>query len=124
MSTFVGINFPFKTGSVSFPQEASDNDLIKQSLVQLILVGKGERVMRPDVGSNAYQYVFENNDDVLGELIRSEITGVIGKFEPRVALQNVEAIVDSKKNTVTIKILYIVRLNAQSDSLTLTIPKV
>lgn len=121
MSTFIGISFPFRKGSTSFPQTATDVDLIKQSLVQLILVAKGERVMRPDVGSLAYRYVFEDNNDVLAELFRSEVTGVISKYEPRVALQNVE--VTTNDTTITIKILYIIRTNGQQDSLTLTIPK-
>lgn len=121
MALFLGIAFPFKQGKTSFPEAASDNDLIKQSLVQLILTGRGERLMRPDVGSGAYSFIFESNDLILQQAIQTEVSTVIRKYEPRVILQGVEVVRGDQSNpdtsplvTVTIKYIVITTQEAQT----------
>lgn len=113
MAQFVGFAFPFKKGATAFPEVATDDDLIKQALVQLVLTGAGERVMRPDYGSSAYSYIFEPNEDILQQRIETELSALILRYEPRVAVTSIEVVrgnpaLDSEASTVTITINYIV----------------
>jgi phage baseplate assembly protein W len=116
MSFFRGFDFPFQKGPLAFPQPAIDDALIKASLVQLILTGKNERVMRPAVGSSAYSYIFEANDSSLDFLIQNDIAQVISTFEPRVSLISVAVsnsdVTDpsgtASTSTVTVTINYVV----------------
>jgi len=125
MALYVGFAFPFQKGPTGFPAQATDNDLIQQSLIQLVLTGRGERIMRPDVGSNAYGFVFENNEAPLQVLIQQEVRNVITKYEPRVILQAVSVVInDATGDTpslITITINYIVVITQQTDQVNITI---
>jgi phage baseplate assembly protein W len=126
MAIYVGYSFPFRKGPTSFPASATDNDLIKQSLIQLISTGRGERVMRPTVGSGAYAFVFESNDVPITTLIQTEVMTVISKWEPRVLLQSVDVQRGNPSDnvngpaTVTITINYIVIATNQAQQLAVT----
>lgn len=126
MSLFIGFAFPFRKGATSFPETATDDALIKQSLIQLILTGRGERVMRPDVGSGAYSYVFEDNDDILASRVSNEITAVVQKYEPRVALLGVEVVrgdpnIESEASSITVTVNYVVLLSSTLGTLTINL---
>lgn len=119
---FRGINFPFTKSSTALPAPASDSDLIRQSLIQIIMTGKNERVMRPDFGSGVLRFVFENNDDLLEELIRAEVTSAVGRFEPRVALQDILVERDEEKALVTITLVYVLVTTRQQDTVEIVVP--
>jgi phage baseplate assembly protein W len=125
MATYIGFNFPFSKGPTGFPASATDNDLIQQALIQLIMTGRGERIMRSDYGSNAYGFIFENTGAPTQMLIQTEIRNVIAKYEPRVLLQNVQVVVNNstglQPTLVTITINYIVLINSTNQQLNLTI---
>ena len=86
---FRGVAFPFKKDSVALPAPVTDDELVKQSLLQILLTARGERVMRPEFGCDLYSFVFENNDELLAQLLRAEISAAITRFEPRAALEDV-----------------------------------
>jgi uncharacterized protein len=100
-ATFLGLAFPFKKGSASFPAQATDNDLVKQALIQLIMTQRGERVMRPDFGTDAWKFVFEDNNTTLGTLMRTEIARSVTTNERRVVLVGVGVDRDDKGSVVT-----------------------
>ena len=119
-ATYRGIAFPFGKGSTSLPAGATDAVLVKDSIKQIILTTPGERVMRPDFGCNAYSFVFENNDEILAELIRTEVTGALGRYEPRIAVRGVS--VERDASEVVITISYILNLTGQQDSIAVPVP--
>jgi phage baseplate assembly protein W len=124
MALYLGFRFPFQKGPTGFPAQATDNDLIQQALVQLVMTGRGERVMLPDFGSNAYGFVFESTGATLAALLQTEIRNVITKYEPRVILQNVQVVFNDATaltpSLVTVTINYIVVLNQSAQSVTIT----
>lgn len=113
-SFYSGISFPFRRSSTSLPARAVDNELIRQSLVQIVSTTKGERVMRPDFGTNIINYIFDNNDDLLVELIRSDLFSAIGRYEPRVILTDVQVV--RSDETVDVTLLYVVTFTGASDT--------
>lgn len=112
---YTGISFPFRRSSTSVPARATDNELIRQSLVQIVSTSKGERVMRPDFGTNVINYIFDNNDDLLVELIRSDLFSAVGRYEPRVILTDVQVV--RSDETVDVTLLYVVTFTGASDSI-------
>ena len=86
MPVFRGISHPFRKGATAFPEPTGDDALIRGSLIQLILTGVGERVMRPAVGTNVRKFIFEPNTDLLSSLVQTEVSGAIARFEPRVSV--------------------------------------
>lgn len=102
-SSVRGISFPFRKGSTSFPATATDEQLIKEDLQQLLMTGVGTRVMRPTFGTNLYSFVFEPNDDLLATLVQAEVATAIAKFEPRISLLDVSVARVSSEILVTVR---------------------
>lgn len=102
-SSVRGISFPFRKGSTSFPATATDEQLIKEDLQQLLMTGVGTRVMRPNFGTNLYSFVFEPNDDLLATLVQAEVATAIAKFEPRISLLDVGVARVSSEILVTVR---------------------
>jgi len=115
-----GIKFPFQKGGTSFPAAATDDELIKASLLQLILTMNGERIMRPEFGTNALSFVFENNDTVLSNLLRAEIQGVVAKFEPRIQLVDMQ--VERRGSEIILTITYVVLASRRVSAASVAIP--
>jgi len=80
--------------------------------------------MRPEVGSNAFGFVFESTGATLATLLQTEIRNVITKYEPRVILQNVQVQVNAatslSPSLVIVTIYYIVVINQSSQSVQIT----
>ena len=77
---------------------------IKQSLKSLVLTRNGDRLFRPEVGSNIYGYLF---DPVMPETtisIQKSIEDIINKYEPRVLVNYVEVVPEIDYNRYTINI--------------------
>lgn len=117
MATFRGIAFPFGKSPTGFPAVVEDAELVKQSLIQIVTTARGERVMRPDFGSSAFSFIFENNNVLLAELIRDELTAAIAKFEPRAIVRNI--VVERKRSQVIVTINYVVSLTGKQDSVSI-----
>lgn len=62
-------------------------ELIRAAIRTLLFTRKGERVMRPDVGSDLYKAPFEPNDAALSEFVRSEVLSVLAQV-PEAALHS------------------------------------
>lgn len=116
------IAFPFQKGATEFPQSSTDNDLIKQALVQLVMTGVGERVMRPSVGTSVVAYIFANMGPETEGLIREDISSVIAKYEPRVNVTSIN--LSSEDTTVVVVINYVVLATNQNQTLTLNLGQV
>lgn len=116
VSFFRGFNFPFTKGKTALPEPVYDADLVKQSLQQIVLTGRNERVMRPDFGCDAYSFIFEPNDDMLGELIRTEVNAAIGRFEPRVVVQDIGVAREPEKGEVIVTIQYVLVATQAKDT--------
>lgn len=123
---YVGFKFPFGADSQTFPAPATNDDLVKADLIQLILSNKGERVMRGSLGADAYRFVFETNNDLLATQIRAAIAAAIGQFEPRVILRriDIEKAASSKgqdPDSVIVTIHYVVPATQQQGQVTVAL---
>lgn len=103
----IGLNDP-RARNPHFIAEASDEELVQQSIWLILSTAPGERVMRPDFGCGIHDLVFANpSAGTLGEVAR-EVTRALTLWEPRVHLLRVEAHLD-RQNPACI----IVEIDAQ-----------
>jgi len=107
MATILGIAFPFMAGSQAFPMPATDDDAIRASIIQIICTGKGERVMRPDFGCDAFSYVFENDSDDFRRVVERSVRSSLARWEPRISVNAVtvesgDAVTESGQILITI----------------------
>jgi hypothetical protein len=119
MSIFKGIAFPLQVSPKAFPAPAEDDALIKQSLVQIIMTLKGERVMRPEFGSGALSYIFENSNEELSSLIRFDIASALSKYEPRVLVRSID--VARQESLVSVQVNYLVVATNKIQTLTVVL---
>ena len=99
---FKGLAFPFIKNAVSLPAAVTDDELVRQSILQILMTKRGERVMRPQFGADLYSFVFDNNDSITEELLRVEISTAITKFESRARIQDIFFTTDDTTLTVTV----------------------
>jgi phage baseplate assembly protein W len=81
--------FPFRQGDLAFPKASFDTDAIKASVIQIVTTMRGERVMRPDFGCNAFSYVFESNSQEFRVNAEREIRSSLSKWERRIRVDAV-----------------------------------
>ncbi len=117
---FKGLAFPFQKRGKLLPAPAFDEELIKMSLVQIIMTVRGSRTMRPALGSNAMNYVFENNDAIRAEMFKSDLLNSIAQQEPRVAIRTVT--LGTNNTTMLVNISYVIISIQEERRLTLGLP--
>lgn len=92
--TYLGLSFPILSSQPHgyFSNSPTSIDQIKSDLLILLQSNFGERVMLPDFGANLRQYVFEPNDTLLQQQIKTAISNAITKWEPRIVVQSIDII--------------------------------
>lgn len=121
MAIVRGIAFPFQQGDLSFPKEATDEDVIRASVIQIVTTGRGERAMRPGYGCDAFAFIFENNTEEFRIFAEREIRIALATWEPRVVVEAVQIEDQSDKNPgqIFITIHYRIVLTNEQDRVTI-----
>ncbi len=81
-----GTAYPMIIGERGIFKEATDAELIKGNILQIIGTRRGERVMLPLFGSRLLEFVHEPLDHITCALMRFELIQAISMWEPRVVL--------------------------------------
>ncbi len=80
-----GLKFPLqidpKTGKIAMVSEEED---IAEAIGIIINTVQGERVMRPDFGSNVLDYTFSAASDSLRQSLAFDLREQLGFLEPRI----------------------------------------
>ena len=87
---WIGPGFPLEKGLYGYPNLKTDIELVKDSIKQILLTRKGERVMLRNFGSNLHKLIFEPNDELLAELVRVEVEETLREWEPRIEIVEVD----------------------------------
>ena len=99
----LNLNFSINpvTGDVT---NVTDVIAVKRSVRNLLLTNHYDRPFHPEIGSNVPALLFENVGPITGNQLQRAIEEMIGNFEPRARVENVECtpIVDQNKYSVSI----------------------
>jgi len=96
---FLGTPYPITKNPLGFFKVQSGLSQIKSDLLILLLTNPGERVFLPDYGTPLKRLLFEQNDTALEQQAREMIAESIKKWEPRVAINQIEVTKDiNEKN--------------------------
>ena len=108
--SFKDININFKKHPVTNDLVVSrDASAIKQAIVNLLLTNKGERVMQPDYGSDIRSFLFEPLDFGTAVQIKNSIRYCLTRFEPRIAVQQIEVLPNYEDNGFSVELTYSIR---------------
>lgn len=93
MSGYTGLSFPFRIGSKGRVVVSTTTDVelahIKESIKQILLTQKGERVNEPEFGAGLRQMVFESFDETIVSVINYKINEALTIWEPRIEVTNI-----------------------------------
>ena len=123
---FVDINPSFQkhpiTGDITL---LKNEDAIKQSVKNIVMTMRGEKVFRPWFGTEGQSAIFENFNPILADDITVSIEDVLKVYEPRVKVTNVDYIDNIDDNSLEVTINYnIVGLPLNQLSLNLILERV
>jgi phage baseplate assembly protein W len=106
-----GISFPMRVDQSGALAMTSGVDDIDASIRVVLLTAPGERVMRPLFGCRIWELLFEPiNANTLG-LMADAVREAIGRWEPRVELEDVVLDADpAQQGRVLINLTYRVRV--------------
>lgn len=81
---------------------------IKNSIKNLVLTDKYERLLDPNIGTNINHLLFENMDGRTAKVIQNYVRETINNYEPRAQLLDVICTPDFSKNAYYIQIKFTV----------------
>ena len=104
----------FKDLSVTFKKHPVTDDVITvkdkaaitQSIKNLLLTRKGERLFQPQLGSNLQKSLFEPLDYGTAGMIKSQVKETIKRWEPRVIVEDVRCEPDFNTNGFEVELFY------------------
>lgn len=84
-------------------------EVINRSIRNILSTRKGERVRRPEFGSDLYRYLWNpiSEDSLL--MIENDIRNSLDRFEDRIDVRNVRVRGDPDKNLIEINVYYTIR---------------
>jgi phage baseplate assembly protein W len=74
--------------------KAMNEDAVKQSIRNLLLTNRGDRLFNNTLGSDIYSLLFENSSPALEQTLSDYIKTTIENYEPRAEL--IDVVVDSE----------------------------
>jgi phage baseplate assembly protein W len=86
--------------------KVTNENAVKQSIRNLILTNRGERLFQPTIGSDIYRSLFEPNDTVTAENITFFVRSTISQNEPRALLLQVNVYPNPDRNAFTVNVVF------------------
>ena len=83
-----------------------NENAIKQSIKNLVLTQKGEKLFQPEIGSGVYELLFEPMDPFTADSIRDEVINTLGQYEPRITILEVDVEPNEDTNTFDVTVEY------------------
>ena len=97
------IAYPWGPDITKYTIPKGDAEVLKTSVINILLTARGERVMRPEFGSLIPSSVFEQNDDTLISTIGSSIQEAIERWDDRIAFLDYRG--ERDENTLRIHVM-------------------
>lgn len=104
-----GFAFPFRIEGEGIATSQGEQ-LVEESIRILLGTHKGERVMRPGLGSGIESVLFDSPGAGTAAMIKHYVKTCLDEFEPRINVEEIKANLDpSEKNRIMVEIYYEIR---------------
>jgi phage baseplate assembly protein W len=84
-----GLSFPPRIGADGRLAWSGGEDNVRESIRVILLTEPGERLMQEDFGCGLRRFLFEPNTVTTRQLIQERVVKAIGRWEPRVKVDEV-----------------------------------
>lgn len=108
--SFRDINITFKKHPVTDDVVISkDAAAIKQSIGNILLTNKGEKLFAPDFGSDIRAYLFEPLDYATSAAVSNSIRYTLDTYEPRISVLSVTTTPNFDENRFDVEMTYVIK---------------
>ncbi len=121
----ISIKFPFKEtqqGGVFMPNNTT-LESIQTNLIALLTMKRRHRVMRNNLYSPLWDYIFEPWDDISSARLKTELIEKISEYLPQVEVVDIIFTFNEQENLLEVKVIYkVTELGGITDDVNLVIP--
>lgn len=121
----ISIKFPFKEtqqGGVFMPNNTT-LEAIQTNLIALLTMKRRHRVMRNNLYSPLWDYIFEPWDDISSARLKTDLIEKISEYLPQVSVVDIKFNFTEQTNLLEVKVIYKVdELGGITDDVNLVIP--
>ena len=121
-SDFLG-NLEQVPGRADVARVVNEN-AVKQSIKNLLMTDRGERLFQPDIGCDIRGSLFENIDANTILIIKENIKTTIKTYEPRCDVKNVVVSSNIDDNAIRVQVIFSVINSSRDSSLTIDLSRV
>lgn len=102
------LSFPFRVGTDGrTAAPASNEEQVRDELLQLLLTSPGERLFQPEIGGGVRRLVFEPASDVLRGVVKARITQALSRWlGHRLQVELVEVTFDDTDARLEVTVRY------------------
>lgn len=101
-----------------------NENAVKQSIKNLLMTDRGERLMQPEIGCDIRGSLFENMDPNTILILKENIKKTIKTYEPRCICKGVVVNANIDHNDITVTVLFSVINSNRDSSLTIDLSRV
>lgn len=89
---YININYPFRNSPDGFFLDltSTDESAVKSDLLHLLLTNKGQRLYKPDFGTDLLKYIFEQSDEQTFSNIKTNIKETVKKYIPNLVVDDIK----------------------------------
>ena len=110
---YYGIKFPFTANNLDgFFLDLNEKieDKVASEILHVILTPKRSRIRKPDFGTNLAKFIFEPNDDLTWEGVKSEVLEAVSAYVANVSLTNIEVVTpEEEPHSIYLDLRYTVK---------------
>jgi phage baseplate assembly protein W len=107
-----GFKFPIRVNGRGGLSWSEGEVSIAQAIWIILATPKRSRVMEPQFGCGAYDYVFAPNNETTRAMVQNEVVRALVEFEPRIDVLDVRATAQADEPTLLlVEVDYRVRAN-------------
>jgi len=121
-SDFLG-NLEQVPGRADVARVVNEN-AVKQSIKNLLMTDRGERLFQPNIGCDIRGSLFENIDANTILIIKENIKTTIKTYEPRCDVKNVVVSSNIDDNAIRVQVIFSVINSSRDSSLTIDLSRV
>lgn len=110
---YYGIKFPFTANNLDgFFLDLNEKieDKVASEILHVILTPKRSRIRKPEFGTNLAKFIFEPNDELSWDMVKSEVMEAVSAYVANVSLTNIEVVTpDEEPNSIYLDLRYTVK---------------
>lgn len=96
---FYGIKYPFTNNDVENYYVDLNKDYsekVKSILMHVVFTPKGQKIRDPEFGTDLIKFIFQPDDSISWEGIKSEISTIVSKYVNGVTIKNIQVLQSDK----------------------------